>query len=192
MNNIPVFIQGNSNEVARYQNKLMTLVQKYGCKFEVHYGRPDMAQVAYGDRYETSKAPLVRISNMMAGTENMAGVYAVLHEIGHVIDYRHCNNSFDQYIFKFGTLELEVRAWEHAFRMGAQMLTAKQLRELKDYALTCLGTYNRDRHDILGRDYFMFDRQDGDDQPEWEDMVSRVDKALKLALEVKAYALLRV
>ncbi|AYP68764.1 hypothetical protein BpsS36_00058 [Bacillus phage vB_BpsS-36] len=178
------FIKGEETRVALFQNKIMRKIAELGCKFDVVPWMGDAtAQVTYASTHSTKLPAHIKISSFLAKEDNMAGVYATLHEIGHAIDWNDCNRDFMTYNLTYGTGDYEIRAWEHAFKLGRELgFTASEFDDLHEYALKCLWTYFEG-----GICFSHHDRRFGfprNKAKHWGDALDRMEQAIKKEKQV--------
>lgn len=88
----------------------------------------------------SQKRPEVFLGYQYAKFDNLYGVITLMHEIGHTIDYKKCSNSMFKYYRTYGTIEMEIRAWENAFRI-AREVGFTDYDSMLEFGKACLGTY---------------------------------------------------
>lgn len=117
--------------------------------------------------------PVVIVGYIANLEDNYLQSNIIAHEMGHVIDYKQHKHSL-RYLQKTkGTLEMEIVAWEHAFRLLRQ-IGWTDFEESEKFAVTCLKSY------FLNK--FHYQRQDKHfgftgENPTWKEAQERISIA---------------
>ena len=139
-----LYKKGDAGEVSHWRslliNKMETLECDYNFIEKANYNifHRWTAQMKITDTV-FQRRPVVEIGYAIDAPDNLLLTPVILHEIGHVVDYKEFH-SLERYWRHYGTLEMETRAWENAFKI-AKELSFPHVKEMLKLALKCLGTY---------------------------------------------------
>lgn len=117
--------------------------------------------------------PIVIVGYIANLEDNYLQPNIIAHEIGHVIDLKQHKHSL-RYLQKTkGTLEMEVVAWEHAFRLLRQ-IGWTDFKETERFAIQCLKSYFSDKTCYIYKDcHFGFTGEN----PTWKEAQERISIA---------------
>jgi hypothetical protein len=178
-----------AQEGALLQNRIMQYINELGAVFSpVPMNDNGVAQVRYGDADYTDIPPTIACSRDFMDADNLNGLSAILHEIGHVIDYKKAGSSFREYIKSGGTHEIEIRAWEYAFQI-ANRFGFKEFDYMYEDALSSLWTYFGTEGTPLPNHRDRLCGYHGR-RPNWTEAQERIYKAYKEAKEKRSKLLL--
>ncbi|UKL30038.1 hypothetical protein [Bacillus phage PK2] len=142
------FFRISREERQVYNFKLEELYKSYGKYIEVLEDKPnpffmDNRAIAYLEFNHITNEMELKVGQFWYEEENLCPVIAMTHELGHYVDIRdNFNGDYLSYNRILGTLELEVRAWEHAIEFCKQLgILEKHSQMVYDYAVQCVGTY---------------------------------------------------
>lgn len=180
-----IYYTDETRKVKLWQNKLMSMSKEHDFELKVC-----LTELKASVRFWNGKEfrPLIEINDVYQLSNNLNGVMAVMHEIGHVIDLNRFGHHTRTVFAEFGLLEFEVRAWEHSFKI-ARKIGFNEFNILKEYSLYCLRTYYDDLIDVK-----LMSLKHGfkGKHPSWEEAVERINQAHKQAIKAFKSALLRV
>lgn len=139
-----LFKKGDAGEVSHWRSLLIKKMEALGCgykfieerNFNLH--EKWTAHVTVDD-FTFDRKPRIEIGYEIDKKDNLLLTPVVLHELGHVVDYKEYN-SMENYWRHYGTLDMEVRAWENAFKL-AQELSFPHIKEMLKLAVYCVGHY---------------------------------------------------
>lgn len=140
-----LFKKGDAGEVSRWRSLLISKMEKMNCgytffkKENFNFYRAETAHMNITDP-TFQRVPVIEIGYEIDRADNALLAPTLLHEMGHVVDYQEYGYSLTMYWRALGTLEMETRAWENAFKL-AKELGYKDLKTMRSLALKCLGNY---------------------------------------------------
>lgn len=106
------------------------------------FGGEDTTTIAYMEHHEVTGEVHIRCGKFWNDETNIIPVITMLHELGHYIDLTaNHDNSMSRYIWRIGTLESEVRAWEIGISLAKQVIPDRYYEVMEKYAIYCLSTY---------------------------------------------------
>jgi hypothetical protein len=184
-----LYKKGDITKIAQWKLALVKKMEQLDCKYDFRNKRDfvwdENACMNVQDRtfQKTPTVILGYIANLM---DNYRSPIILMHEIGHVIDYKQYSHSLERYWREMGTLEMEIRAWEHAFRLARQV-GFHDFQEMHDFAKECLHGYWHGTYWRKADRGFGFQGT----PPTWEEAQERLLTAQKQAEKAVALVLSR-
>lgn len=137
-------VQGDPIKIATWTAKLIKRMELMHVKYrEDRTGEictPTFACMRVASRGVTYEPEIIVGANYCTDFTNELAIPTLLHELGHVQDYRKCGSNFQKYVETYGTFEMEIKAWENAFELARQ-IGYHNYSTMKEYAEKCLHSY---------------------------------------------------
>lgn len=146
------FKEADPVKTAQYMVTLASKLTEWGLPYQFGIeptgtSTDDVAQMRPNNSFGDDR-PLIFMGYEMSRFDNLYAPIVLMHEMGHFLDYRACNCISWNYYKKYGTLEIEIMAWENAFLIARQV-GFTNYEAIEDIARQCLSTYF-DFNDVRG------------------------------------------
>lgn len=180
-------IKSHINKIAVWQLLLAKKIEEYNATIEITDSALTGGRVHW-EWFQTETPRVVVQKSILHEEDDAQHIAVMLHEIGHLIDCAKFDNYIEKYTRAWGTLEMEVSAWERAFELAVK-IGFTHFDELREEALRCLLTYFNGSE--LRLDYmFNFNHRGDKKVPTFEEAQDRMNAAYKSAKKQTQKALL--